>query len=890
MFTKELPIQQATEWEVYGDQVALTSKDFEAQLHKYGVNDLFDKKLTIKQDKEKYIFAIDGVNHFAVNTKVDLTTFIDDFYKKLAKAEGRSAEKKAVVEVSELEKMTKVEIIITETTRDLDELAKQIKKNETLAEKTTDLENVKYKVERLLAFYEQERDLSTSEKSGWIFNTKYDRKDKGLRNIHKTELKRRIKELNKIKGQIEQMANNKNKKYTINRKIDTEDKQKKEDKDKQKKETKEIQEVKMDDVNGMDMKTTLKQFSDRIEDLGKEVPDFILTRNDILLEQWDTVPNYEIIVHDKYDARKLIKSLNRINKEYIILNKLELTAAKRQEVSQDLQDLETYLNKVIDNPDTFKPSEHPFVPTHAKEFYELVKLNPTLKAFMQLNNKATNTTDGKIKTETLAGATSETVNETNPTNGNETWIENATSIYDSPSEAFKKWGIGGVLKYGLDQTNMKPHQKQFWWWVGNVAMIGGLAFVGWKMLSSAFKVVFKSNKEKGTGIYDSANLWWLLGPTALIMWSQARSGEGPLSLFKWGVLTEKIGGIFGWSKESDKETNIKYKEGFPGATGVFNGLNYGEMKELLVQDSDGDHMKINPDKYDSLVDMFKNGSKKNPAGAKFLESIGRDDKKNMIDLALKGMGITRETIQDNSNKDKKFNESASKAIARLGSVSTYMEQKWYNKVNTETEHFIEEYIADENADIEDLKALDARGDIFYKETITTDKTGLAVEIKELANGDTEKEEEILLALNSFYEKWPTSNKNIEISWNRPTITFKTYDQTSTINLENKTLTWLTATQEFSSYLETFKAASLTNYIKKVCKDKTAVSDKPFYLSAGKDITFDNADIFSTDFDTEIMTAGWGGALEKVSPTLEENKQAYCDYLNSLKFWKAKTTV
>jgi len=181
--------------------------------------------------------------------------------------------------------MTKVEIIITETTRDLDELAKQIKKNETLAEKTTDLENVKYKVERLLAFYEQERDLSTSEKSGWIFNTKYDRKDKGLRNIHKTELKRRIKELNKIKGQIEQMANNKNKKYTINRKIDTEDKQKKEDKDKQKKETKEIQEVKMDDVNGMDMKTTLKQFSDRIEDLGKEVPDFILTRNDILLEQ-----------------------------------------------------------------------------------------------------------------------------------------------------------------------------------------------------------------------------------------------------------------------------------------------------------------------------------------------------------------------------------------------------------------------------------------------------------------------------------------------------------------------------------------------------------------------------------------------------------------------------
>jgi len=47
----------------------------------------------------------------------------------------------------------------------------------------------------------------------------------------------------------------------------------------------------------------------------------------------------------------------------------------------------------------------------------------------------------------------------------------------------------------------------------------------------------------------------------------------------------------------------------------------------------------------------------------------------MMDLALKGMGITRENIQDDSNKDKKFNEAASKSIARLGSVSEYMEQK-----------------------------------------------------------------------------------------------------------------------------------------------------------------------------------------------------------------------
>jgi hypothetical protein len=54
-----------------------------------------------------------------------------------------------------------------------------------------------------------------------------------------------------------------------------------------------------------------------------------------------------------------------------------------------------------------------------------------------------------------------------------------------------------------------------------------------------------------------------------------------------------------------------------------------------------------------------------------------------------------------------------------------------------------------------------------------------------------------------------------------------------------------------SYLELFKVASLTNYIKKICKDKVAKEVKPFYLSLGK-VFFNDASIFSTDFDTEII--------------------------------------
>jgi len=167
---------------------------------------------------------------------------------------------------------------------------------------------------------------------------------------------------------------------------------------------------------------------------------------------------------------------------------------------------------------------------------------------------------------------------------------------------------------------------------------------------------------------------------------------------------------------------------------------------------------------------------------------------------------------------------------------------------------------------------------------------LADKIKKLANGDPKKEEELLLAINTFYDQMPNAEKKIELNGTRPEITFKTYEQTTAIDLKNKELKGFTPNR-FSSYLETFKAANLTNRIKFLCKDKEAKSDKPFYLSpGGRDITFDNANIFSKDFDTEIVSAGRFGALEKISPTLEKNKQAYCDYLNTLKFWKEKPST
>ncbi|MEI7918825.1 MAG: hypothetical protein WCH65_01030 [bacterium] len=118
---------------------------------------------------------------------------------------------------------------------------------------------MKFKVERLITFYEQERDLAKAETAGWFFNTKYDKKDKETRKIHKMQIERRIKELNKIKEIMEDVANNKNRKYDIKRDIDTKNGK-----------NKDFTEVQMNDINGMDMRMTLEQLSDRIEFLSKE--------------------------------------------------------------------------------------------------------------------------------------------------------------------------------------------------------------------------------------------------------------------------------------------------------------------------------------------------------------------------------------------------------------------------------------------------------------------------------------------------------------------------------------------------------------------------------------------------------------------------------------------
>ena len=847
MLTKELPIQQAREWESYGDKEITNSKDFKAELHKYGVNDLFDKQLTIKQDKEKYIFAINGANNFAVNSKVNFTTFIHDFYKDLAETEKRAEQKKAVISVSEFEKNTKIEITITENAKDLAELKDQIKKNETLEEKTTDVENVKYKIERLITFFEQEKKL-TNQNIWSIFGRPYDRKDTGLFKINKTEIERRITQLKDMQKGIKRLERNT---------------------DKTNKETK------MDDVNEMNMNITLKQFSDRIEELGKEAPNFILARNDVILGKWDTVPYFEIKGYSAGEVKKFNKVLWKINKEYAILDELKLTGAKRQEVSQDLQDLEEYLNKVINNPDTFKPSEHPFIPTHTKDFFELMNIKPTPEEYQKLNKEAD-------KTEKIVWAGILATNISSKESSNTAMIDPGLTGYQ---EAVEKYGIKWALYHTFDFfPNMKTEQKSFW---TNALFLGGMWFALFKLGKWFFTW---AKNEKWEKVWPW--LLWRLGILAGIgLWSNMLTGKSPLEFIDKAVN--------GWFKFKDMKVDFfkKSSEASSDAkeavvnplttTLLFGNKKISELPTIM----DNKTLKLN--NYDELLKNTEGENKK------LLERIGREDKNEVIRQWLAQLWITPESIGDldqNMTIDEYY-------VIYCQNIKTRNDYCLRNKLEVVDGKGSEEkklLTSSKKISDSDLDTINANW-VYESIQATTDseegkqaKTLLDIEVDGLSGLITDKTI-LKREMRTFYDKMPKNDigkKEVKIIQSQGILYLETYSWTTEINIDKKTMKWFTDNTGkeyvFSSYSNLLVAANLTNYIKKICKDKETNTTTPFHISTiWNDIEFTNPSRFK--INTEIISAGIGWSLKDISPTLEKHKQAYCDYLNNTtpKFWKEK---
>lgn len=850
----EKPIQDTKETQSKNLDRIDTTQGLIDQLGRQNISDLGDSRLTIKQDRQKYIFAIDGEDAFYVNGKKLLERLIGDFYEQQS-----SEETKILVETTNL----KLKILAGNdpTTQRLSE------KQDNDFDKALDVDDFKRRLDTYKEFFEAQID-DVKWQAFWL-NPKYAGKEKAWYKMTKQAAEQQLKKLRNIEKRVNSI----------------------------------LKEGRFQHIENLDYesRTTLLQFSEELDAIVSSIPDFVSFRNDIILGKVDTVPYFGTQINSIADAQKFANILKNFNEQQLKLNKYAADAATQQQYAQILQSLQSYFENSINNPNNFQPYQF--------SAEQLLALNyfPTLKEFMgniDPNNQEKENTD-KRRNNTNTNNNTETPNNTNSPETTE-----QMKNYNNLGDAFSRGWINGMIDFGLNKTNMSDSQKETRKSIGNIWILVGAWVVTWNFFKNAFKA-FSSKWRKD--LEENGGWKWIIGPAALMFGANAWKWESITTLLNWWALSKGIwdifGGLFGkgksavnWVKSTIEGAAWAHKEKIDteqviGAYHLFNWFTCSQVADLLEKDSSG-KLKIKADQYHLLLNTLKQDptDPKKAAAAKYLEQIGEKDKNNMIDITLGWMGLSIENLKDPSREGKTFNEVTVDKMVKVCALSHLMEK--YDHINPEYHHLIKEYIDKDNKTQKDLDELEARWYIFEKSgEFPPDEKRQAFKekIEKFDLKDTDKES-LKNGLNSFRHLWPTdieTKNKMDIIQEGGKIMLSTYGQKTKIDVQRKSIMWFENGQEkeirFNSTAELLKAANLINRIFDLVDDpskKTNVSKDPFNISLlGRDVEYDNTKFWSkvsdkyNHKDITIISGGIGWALKEISPTLEENKGAFVWLLN-----------
>jgi hypothetical protein len=112
--------------------------------------------------------------------------------------------------------------------------------------------------------------------------------------------------------------------------------------------------------------------------LQNEAPNFIANRNEFLTQNSDSTPYYPTNINSKAAANQVLDAIKQSNKAFKKMNIPLSQAAQQQELSQDLEDLKVYFEKVLNDPDHFNPADVPFTARHQRAAAYLLTIDPTL--------------------------------------------------------------------------------------------------------------------------------------------------------------------------------------------------------------------------------------------------------------------------------------------------------------------------------------------------------------------------------------------------------------------------------------------------------------------------------------------------------------------------------
>lgn len=656
-----------------------------------------------------------------------------------------------------------------------------------------------------------------------------------------------------------------------------------------------------DKPNNLSTKS-LVRYDQELKWFQNEIDQFEERRDFIVLEKASGLTPYKIDIHTFKDAKEIRSAYDKVNNMLRKLNSLELDAALRTELKEELELLQKYLEESINW--IVDPGKQPFRLKHREDFVQLWLIDPSLSNYV-IDEK-----NGAVW------------NQGNRSNWIYGWYNNVerkdwracTPIqnYSNWKEAREKWWITWTIDYWFSKTNMTPQQRQFWKWASNLALVWWWIWLGWKALSSI--LWFGKDKWKDRRKW----IWWIVWWTLLL---QTTTSKNPIQaikeLFNWWDTTRRISGLFGWWVNWNNVWTeiwpntpaevITYYHWFSWVPGMFAGLKISELKTQIKQDTNG-KMKI--ENYDALATVLDS---KNKQAADMVRKLKvNDDPHNIINLTLDWMWLNRNKIQE--WWEELFEKYAVDSFDRLKSINDFMVQNKYEKINIEwLRNDVKNYIATGNPSLIALeKAWLFNADWKTEKVIETDldirnfneaNDILWLKDKVKSLNVSENQKKILVAAGNLLHKETNNNNDIEFKESWWNLYIKTYGEWTNINVDKKAIPNLKYSWSeifFENTMEMIKVANLTNYIKRLFRWRSQNSKRPFeitnavdwirlnwvwdlvYKEKDKDPNLKRYEIKKYDPSyTEVIDSWRFGDLKWISPILNKYVKEYSEYLNNL---------
>ena len=477
------------------------------------------------------------------------------------------------------------------------------------------------------------------------------------------------------------------------------------------------------------------------------------------------------------------------------------------------------------------------------------------------------------------------------------WSYNSSPDYSKMDwwETFEKWWVAWLFGKGLSNCkNMTPWQRDMWKSLGVLWCVAGLLYWWYKF--------FTSKKISGR--------WKAWITAAAIFWSQALTGEWPISLigkaltwwwtkeyieskFWWGVFWDAVDWVWkSWIEASETIVPSTY------SMMIFNPTTtVWDVRNLTAT------FRTDENAWPSFRQGVIDNLEKNSCGKACVERFSAMLPSNYDDQKRNGL-LTSIWITDSTSDKRTVHELANNSTFNEVALTKFKSDNWLQETDDPVKkQELHDYINNKRQKNQaiDATVLEAhKNNDWFKsdnnmsyterEEDRQNKEELANQVNSLSIS-LEKKRQLRQAIQTFYDERTINNKpilsdfSLKMRWGYLIVRSHGWEETK-ININNNSIKWFWSKNgnnyaiSFWNLSDLFHVADLTNDILSMQKWQAISSFPPFqYKISRKWICFNDADTLSFNMDTRILSTGWGWATSKID-TLYEHSEEYAQYLSN----------